>query len=72
MVDTVDDTMITGEPFKAGDSWFRCVVEKPGEIRLTWGTTDQWALWDPLDFAVIPEETVPETVLALAATMQGD
>jgi hypothetical protein len=73
MVDTVDDTMVTGEPFKAGSAWFRCVVEKPGEIRLTWGPTDDWATWDSLDFAIIPEATVAETVVALAATFsKGD
>jgi hypothetical protein len=72
MVDTVDDSTLTGEPFKAGDDWFRCVVEKPGEVRMTWGPTADWADWDPLDFVVIPEDATALTVVALSSTFKGE
>jgi len=71
MVDTVDDTALTGEPFKAGDLWFRCVVERPGMIRLTWGSTDQWATWNVSDFLIVPEAEVPATIIR-ASTYEGD
>lgn len=66
MVDTVDDTALTGEPFKVGEQWYRCEVDRPGLIRLTWGRSEDWADWDPLDFAVVPEADVPATILRLS------
>jgi len=63
----VDEAILSGEPFKAGDRWFRCVIERPGEIRLNWGPTADWANWRVLDFWIIPDEQVPATILRVCA-----
>ena len=70
-IDTVDDTPFTGEPFKVDDRWYRCEVDRPGLIRLSWGKSEDWADWDPLDFAIVPEAEVPATILR-AAQYEGD
>jgi hypothetical protein len=63
----VDEAILSGEPFKAGDRWFRCVCERLGEIRLTWGPTADWANWNPLMFWIIPDDQVPATILRVSA-----
>jgi len=50
----VDEAILSGEPFKAGDRWFRCVCER-------------LANWRVLDFWIIPDEQVPATILRVCA-----
>ena len=72
-VDLDDDIILSGEPFKAGGLFFRAVCDKPGAIRLTWGSTTEWADWDPLDFAIVPASETPAIILRVTAgEFEGD
>jgi hypothetical protein len=67
----VDEAILSGEPFKAGDRWFRCVVERPGLMRLTWGPVTSWADWDALDFVILADTEVPAMIIQISKEATG-
>ena len=65
MSEVREDSILNGEPFKVSYQWFRCVIERPGFVRLTWGPTPDWADWKVGNYTIVPENEVAAAIVGV-------